>query len=217
MPAAGQPDGHGLVVVVAAVAPLRHRGAAELAGPDDQGLVQHPSLLQVDDQGHAGAVDLLGLEGDPLLHAAVMIPVFMVELDETHAALGQPAGEQAVGGERAVARAGSRRARASVRLSPRTSISSGTLACIRNAISYWTTRVAISGSCAEASYWRVKRVDGGDVGALLLARDAGRGCQVEDRVALAREAARPGSGWAGSRCSTAARRSAGSAPPCPGT
>ncbi len=34
---------------------------------------------------------------DVLLDRAVMVPVAMVELDEPHAALGQPAGQQAVG------------------------------------------------------------------------------------------------------------------------
>ena len=51
-------------------------------------------------------VDLLGLELDVVLDAAVVVPVAVVELDEAHAALGQPAGQQAVGGERAVARLG---------------------------------------------------------------------------------------------------------------
>ena len=147
--AAGQPDGHRLVVVVAAVAPLRHRRAAELAGPDDQRVVEHAALLQVGDQRHAGPVDLLGLERDAFLHAAVMVPVLVVKLDEAHAALGQPAGEQAIGGERAIARLAAVEFERLLRLSPRTSISSGTLACIWNAISYWAMRVATSGSCDQ--------------------------------------------------------------------
>ena len=133
--------------MVAAVAPLGHRRAAELAGPDDQRVVEHAALLQVGDQRHAGAVDLLGLQRDALLHAAVMVPVLVIELDEPHAALGQPAGEQAVRGERAVARLAAVELETFCRLRRSRSISSGTLACIWNAISYWAMRVAISGSC----------------------------------------------------------------------
>ena len=47
--AAGQPGRERLVVVLAAVGPalLVVRGAAELGGPDDQRLVEHPARLQV--------------------------------------------------------------------------------------------------------------------------------------------------------------------------
>ena len=90
--------------MIAPVAALRHRRAAELAGPDDQRVVEHAALLEVGDQRHAGAVDLLGLERDAVLDAAVVVPVLVVELDEAHAALGQPAGEQAVAGKGTIAR-----------------------------------------------------------------------------------------------------------------
>ena len=55
--AAGHPDREALDVVVAAVA-LGHRGAAELAAPDDEGVVEHPALLQVLDQRRGALVDL---------------------------------------------------------------------------------------------------------------------------------------------------------------
>ena len=42
---------------------------------------------------------VLALAADAVGQAAVMVPALVVELDEAHAALGQPAGEQAVGGE----------------------------------------------------------------------------------------------------------------------
>ena len=43
----------------------------------------------------------LALVADAVGQVAVVVPALMVELDESHAALGQPAGQQAVGGERA--------------------------------------------------------------------------------------------------------------------
>ena len=101
-PAASQPDAHRLVVMVAAVA-LRHRRPPELAGPDHDRAVEHAAVLQIGDQGHAGPVDLLRLELDAVFHAAMVVPVLVVELDEPHAPLGQPPREQAVRGERAIA------------------------------------------------------------------------------------------------------------------
>src|SRR5579859_8113762 len=89
--------------MVATVAALRHRCASELAAPNNQGVIKHAALFQVLDERGSGTVDLFGLERDPLLQAAVMIPIAMVELDEAHAALGQAAGEQTVRGEGAVA------------------------------------------------------------------------------------------------------------------
>ena len=100
-PAAGQPDAHRLVVMVAAVA-LRHRCAAKLPRPDDERGIKHAAILQIRDQCHAGPVDLLGLELDAVLHAAVMVPVLVIKLDEPHAPFGQPAGQETVGGERSV-------------------------------------------------------------------------------------------------------------------
>jgi hypothetical protein len=61
---------------------------------------------------------------------AVVVPVGVIELHEPHAALDQPAGQQAVVGERRLARLGA------VHLQgrgvfPERSISSGALVCIR--------------------------------------------------------------------------------------
>ena len=78
----------------------------------------------------AGLVDLLGLELDVVLDAAVVVPVAVVELDEAHAALGQAAGQQAVRGERAVGALGAVQLQDVLAGSPERSIRPGTLACI---------------------------------------------------------------------------------------
>ena len=49
-----------------------------------------------------GLIDFLGDARDLRLEVAVMVPVAVIKLNEPHAALGQPAGQQAVGRERAV-------------------------------------------------------------------------------------------------------------------
>ena len=98
--AAGHPHGEAVGVVVAAVAFLRHRRAAELAAPDDQGLVEQAAALQVLEQAgdrlvHRAAESWRGC----LSMSAVGVPLAAgaaVELDEPHAALDQAAGQQAV-------------------------------------------------------------------------------------------------------------------------
>ena len=77
---------------------------------------------------------------------AVMVPIAVIELDEAHAALGQPAREQAVVCKRPrLARIRPIRSKTLCGSFER-SVSSGTDDCIRNAISYCAMRVAISGS-----------------------------------------------------------------------
>ncbi len=96
-------------VMVAAdgFADLAHRRAAELAPPDHQGVLEQAPGFQVLDQGRAGlvdvAADLVEVAGQGLAGDAVVVPVGVVELDEPHAPLDQPAGEQAVAGERRLA------------------------------------------------------------------------------------------------------------------
>ena len=100
--------------MVAAVVVLRQRslavdGPAELAAPDHQRLVEQTALFQVLDEGGGGLVDVLALAADLRRQAAVLVPAAVHELDEPHAALDHPPGEQAVAGEAAVDRAVSSR------------------------------------------------------------------------------------------------------------
>ena len=83
---------------------LRHRRAAKLAGPHDERVIEHPALLEIGNERGAGLVDLLGAERQLLLQQTVVIPIAVVELDKTYAALRETAREQAVRGKRTVAR-----------------------------------------------------------------------------------------------------------------
>ena len=86
---------------------------------------------------------------------AVLVPAAVEELDEPHAALDQPAGEQAVGGEGAgLAGVGAVQVERALGLASTRSVSSGTLVCIRKAISYCAMRVSISGS--PSASWRMR-------------------------------------------------------------
>ena len=70
--------------------------AAELAAPDDQRVVQQPALLQIADQRRRRLIGVAALEREIARQIVVLVPAAMIELDEAHVALGQPAREQAI-------------------------------------------------------------------------------------------------------------------------
>ena len=57
-------------------------------------------MLQVQDQPRRSLVHAFGLQGNIPGQVVVLIPASVIELDEAHAALGQPTRQQAVGGVR---------------------------------------------------------------------------------------------------------------------
>ena len=77
--------------------------AAELAAPEDQRVVEQAPRLQVLEQAGDRLVDLAGVLLVPFLEVAVLVPlherVAVRDLDEPHAALGEPAGQQALAAE----------------------------------------------------------------------------------------------------------------------
>ena len=92
------PDREGLNVVIPATA-LRHRGAPELSPPDNEGVLQKPTLLEVLDERCGGLVNMTGDGVDCALDVAVMVPSAVVELDKANAAFGKTSSNEAVGGE----------------------------------------------------------------------------------------------------------------------
>ena len=103
--AAGHPHREAARMVIAAVVgrgqlALRIAGAAELAAPDHQRVVEQAALLQIGDQRGARLIGLAALPLMPRRQVVVLIPALVIELDELHAALGQPARQQAVRRER---------------------------------------------------------------------------------------------------------------------
>ena len=98
--AAGHPHREALGVVVAAVAVLRVRRAAELAAPEDERVVEHPALLEVGKQCRDRLVDLAALLRELLAQVAVRVPAAVAHLDEAHALLGEAPRQQALARER---------------------------------------------------------------------------------------------------------------------
>src|SRR5438105_1947587 len=105
--AAGQPHGEAVRVMIAAGPFLELGGglAAELAAPDDQGLVEQAAALEVLDQagdGLVGVAGVLGVVGDEVgvgVPVVVVVRAAGIDLDEPHAALDQPPGDQALAAE----------------------------------------------------------------------------------------------------------------------
>src|SRR5271157_2433280 len=86
-----------------AAAALPHWRAAELAAPKDERVIEHAALIEVPHQGRTGLVDLTGGDRHRTLDVAVVVPGPVVELDHSHAALGEATSHQAVRGKAAVA------------------------------------------------------------------------------------------------------------------
>ena len=100
--AAGQPVAEAVRVVIAALAALGHRHAAEFASPDHQRALEQPAPLQVFEQAGDRLVGPAAHHGMVRLDVVVGVPavdVARVELNEPDSALDQPARQQAAGAE----------------------------------------------------------------------------------------------------------------------
>src|SRR5690348_8933262 len=80
--AAGHPHGEAAGVVIAAVVALAVGGAAELAAPDDQGVLEHVALLEVGEESGDGLIDLAGVLLHALAEVVVVVPAAVGDLDE---------------------------------------------------------------------------------------------------------------------------------------
>ena len=85
-----------------AAGPLAHRGPAELAAPQDQGVVEHPPPFQILDERGGGLIDVFRGRFHSSGDVAVVVPGPVIKLDESDSTLGQASGQQAVRGEAAV-------------------------------------------------------------------------------------------------------------------
>ena len=103
--ATGHPVSEAVRMVVApafvllADAALHVAGPSEFAAPNDQRVLEHVPLFEIGDERGGGLVNFPCVDGKIALHAAVLIPTGVKELDELHTALSQSAGLDAVGGK----------------------------------------------------------------------------------------------------------------------
>src|SRR5262249_34882521 len=101
--AAGEHGGPGSAVVIATAIVVDARRSAELAHPDDQGVIEEAAVLQVADQRRHPHVHLRHQPPRRLGDLAVVrVPVREVDLYERHAYLHQPSRQQAAPAEYAL-------------------------------------------------------------------------------------------------------------------
>src|SRR5207249_12154969 len=99
--ATGHPGAEATRTVIAAFAILTRGGSAELAGPDDEGLLQQAATFKVGEQSGNGLIGFAAMQSVVLADVGMSVPVFVIvpaagiDFDEAHAALDQAAGEQA--------------------------------------------------------------------------------------------------------------------------
>src|SRR5207249_4992722 len=99
--AAGHPHREAAPVMIATVIrrvefSLAVGGAAKFSAPDHQRVIEQSALLQIFDERGAWLVHVAALQADVAGQIVMLIPAAMVKLDEAHAALREPAREQAV-------------------------------------------------------------------------------------------------------------------------
>ena len=100
--AASHPHREASRMVVAAVVltgqpTLAVDGPAKLTAPDNQGVVEQPTALEIPDQGRRALVDIPALRLMLRRQVAVGVPAAMENLDVADAPLHQPTGLQAAG------------------------------------------------------------------------------------------------------------------------
>ena len=120
-------------VIIGRQLTLRIIGAAEFSTPDHQGIFEEPTLLEIGDQGSRCLVGFLALISNAPGEASVLIPALMEELNETDSTLGQPSGQQPIGGEGAGLFGIVSMSLKVASLSPLKSMTSGTELCMRKA------------------------------------------------------------------------------------
>ena len=69
-------------------------GPAEFTAPDNEGLIEQAALLEIVKEGGARLIDVAALVGKTAGDVGVMVPVIVIDLDETDATLDEAAGEQ---------------------------------------------------------------------------------------------------------------------------
>lgn len=81
---------------------LDHGGTAKFAAPDDEGVFEHASLLEVAHECGSGLIAMARANIHVALKVVVVVPSAVVKLDEAYASLSQSPCEQAVEPEAAI-------------------------------------------------------------------------------------------------------------------
>src|SRR5687767_8581284 len=99
--AAGEPHGKAAGMMIAAEVVVRERALAvsrtpEFAAPNDQRVVQQTALLKIHHEGGGALVGFSAALREDFRQVLMLVPIAVIQLDEPHATLRQPAGEQTI-------------------------------------------------------------------------------------------------------------------------
>src|SRR3954451_17767306 len=87
--------------MIAAI-PLGHWRATKFTAPDHQRLIEHSARLEIHNQRRRRSIHLARDDFDSIANSTVMIPIAMIKLNKSDAALCEPSGQQTIGREGAV-------------------------------------------------------------------------------------------------------------------
>lgn len=82
---------------------LGHGGSSEFGAEDDDGIVEHTTLFEIDEQGSGTAIDFGGGTADVVFDGSVVVPIAMVELYEADTAFCHTTCQEAIGSEGSIA------------------------------------------------------------------------------------------------------------------
>ena len=94
--ASGHPEGEAFVVVIATVGALAVRGAAELAAPDDEGVLEEITLFEVLKEAGDGLVDLPAVVFECCGEVGVLVPVAVGDFNEADTGFDEFASHEAL-------------------------------------------------------------------------------------------------------------------------
>ena len=118
----GEPHGErGNLVIATNVSVCRFlpdRGSTEFSTPNDKGLVEKSTLLQIRYQRGAGLIRLPALACQSVAKIGMMVPIAVAQVDETDATLDHSSREQAISGEGRLCRIDPVKRKSRLRLSP---------------------------------------------------------------------------------------------------
>lgn len=88
-----------VVMVSAVIAPLHHRCPSELSTPNDQRILQQPSLLQIFDQCGTRLIRIECILLHPRGQSTMLVPGLMKELNESYPTFDESSGNQTIAGK----------------------------------------------------------------------------------------------------------------------
>ena len=79
--------------------PLRVVSSSEFSAPNNEGVIEHPTLFEILNESGRSLICFLTLTTDPAFQPAMLVPALVIELDEFNPALGESSGHKTIRGK----------------------------------------------------------------------------------------------------------------------